>query len=93
MKFKIEKMYKLPDAGSLKAFVDVSCDDALIIKGIRVLKGKKGLFVSMPQEMGKDNKWYDQVLCKTAAVYEQFSDAVIKAYKPEAEPAVEKWVV
>lgn len=75
--FQVEKMYRLPDAGNLKAFVDVSVNDALVIKGIRVLSGKKGLFVSMPQEKGKDDKWYDQIICKNAGVYAEFSDYVI----------------
>lgn len=78
--YKVEKMYRLPDAGNLKAFVDVSVNDAIIIKGVRVLSGKKGIFVSMPQEQGKDNKWYDQVVCKTAEEYENFSAAVVKHY-------------
>ena len=51
--FKVEKMFRLPDAGALKAFVDVSVNDALVIKGIRVVDGKKGLFVSMPKEQGR----------------------------------------
>lgn len=84
--FKVEKMYRLPDAGNLKAFADVAVNDALVIKGIRVLSGKKGLFVSMPQEQGKDNKWYDQVVCKNASIYEEFSEQVIGHYqRPQSE--------
>ncbi|NTV30046.1 MAG: hypothetical protein HGA80_08215 [Candidatus Omnitrophica bacterium] len=79
--FKVEKMYRLPDAGSLKAFADVAVNDALVIKGIRVVSGKKGLFVSMPQEQGKDNKWYDQVVCKNASIYEEFSNHVIEHFQ------------
>lgn len=79
--FKVEKMYRLPDAGNLKAFADVSVNDALIIKGVRVVSGKKGIFVSMPQEQGKDQRWYDQVVCKSTAVYEGLTDAVIEHYQ------------
>ena len=80
VKFAVEKMFRLPDAGSLKAFADVSVNDVLVIKGVRVLSGKKGLFVSMPAEQGKDNRWYDQVVCKTAPVYEALSEAVVNHY-------------
>jgi stage V sporulation protein G len=86
--FTVEKMYRLPDAGKLKAFADVSVNDALIIKGIRVLEGKKGIFVSMPQEQGKDNKWYDQVVCKSPSVYEAFSEALINHYNQTAMAGV-----
>jgi len=30
-----------------------------IVKGLRVVEGSKGLFLSMPQEKAKDGKWYD----------------------------------
>ena len=80
MKFTVEKMFRLPDAGNLLAFADVCCDDVLTIRGVRVLKGKKGLFVSLPQEQGKDNKWYDQVVCESVDVYEDLSRVVINEY-------------
>ncbi len=79
--FHVEKMYRLPDAGGLKAFADVSINDVLVIRGVRVLEGKKGLFVSMPQEQGKDNHWYDQVVCRSASVYEEFSQKVIEHFQ------------
>lgn len=78
--FSIEKMYILPDAGTLKAFADVRYHD-IIIKGVRVLNGTKGLFVSMPAEQGKDNKWYDQVVCKDAATYDALAQCVLSYYK------------
>jgi stage V sporulation protein G len=42
----------------LKAYVDIECE-GIIIKGFRVIDGKNGVFVSMPREKGKDDKWYD----------------------------------
>jgi stage V sporulation protein G len=81
--FSVEKMYRLPDAGGLKAFADVGVNDALVIRGVRLLEGKKGLFVSMPQEQGKDNRWYDQVVCRSSAVYDELSGKVIEHYRKE----------
>ena len=78
--FNVEKMYRLPDAGNLKAFADVCVNDTLVIRGIRLLDGKKRLFISMPQEQGKDNRWYDQVVCRSAAVYENLSQKVVEHY-------------
>jgi stage V sporulation protein G len=81
--FKVEKMFCLPDAGRLKAFADVGVNGALIIKGVRVVEGRTGRFVSMPQEQGKDNRWYDQVVCTSAAVYEQLSVCVLQYYSAQ----------
>lgn len=88
MTFTIEKMYRLPDAGSLLAFADVCADNAITIRGCRVLRGAKGLFVRMPQELfvrmpqeqGRDNKWYDQVVCKRADVFDALTHAILKYY-------------
>ncbi|MEI8011785.1 MAG: septation protein SpoVG family protein [Candidatus Omnitrophota bacterium] len=84
MMFNVEKMYRLPDAGNLKAFADVCVNDTLVIRGIRLLDGKKGLFISMPQEQGKDNRWYDQVVCRSSAVYEDLSQKVVEYYHTHA---------
>lgn len=85
--FKVEKMYRLPDAGSLKAFADVSVNDALVIRGLRIIEGKKGIFVSLPKEQGKDNKWYDQVTCTSAEVFDKLSLAVMEHYDQHAAVA------
>ena len=82
--FHVEKMYRLPDAGNLKAFADVSVNDALVIRGIRLVEGKKGLFVSMPQEQGKDNRWYDQVVCRSVIVHQDLTEKVLEHYHKSA---------
>ena len=79
--FKVSKMFCLPDAGNLKAFVDIIVNDALIIKGLRVVEGKKGLFVTMPREQGKDSKWYDQVSCTSADIFDDISSRILAEYQ------------
>ncbi|MBF0593709.1 MAG: septation protein SpoVG family protein [Candidatus Omnitrophica bacterium] len=85
LKFKVAKMFCLPEAGNLKAFADVSVNDALVIKGLRVIEGKKGLFVSMPREQGKDSKWYDQVSCTSADIFDDISSKVLLEYEALAK--------
>ncbi len=82
--FTVEKMFRLPDAGSLKAFADIAVNDALVIRGVRIIEGKKGVFVSLPKEQAMDNKWYDQVVCKNASVFEDLSLAILNHYQKEA---------
>lgn len=83
--FKVESMRKITGSGHLKAFADVLVNDELVIRGVRLLEGKNGLFVSMPQEKGKDNKWYDHVVCKKGSLYGTLAQTVIDHYS--AEPA------
>ena len=67
--------------GALKAFADISINDSLLIKGLRVVSGPHGEFVSMPQEKSSDGKWYDTVRCLNNNVKEQISDIVLYAYQ------------
>ena len=39
------------------------------------------MFVSMPQEQGKDNRWYDQVVCRNADIYQQLAETVLDHYR------------
>ncbi len=78
---QVQRMYRFESDRPLKAFADIIVNDALLIKGIKVLEGKNGLFVSMPQEQAKDKKWYDSVRCLTQDVREQITEVVLSVYK------------
>lgn len=80
---KVYKLYRLEGDRPLKAFVDIALNDAVLIKGIKVIMGKEGLFVSMPQEQGKDNKWYESVRCLKKDIREQISEVVLNAYQAQ----------
>ena len=56
---EVLRLHRLSGESNLKAFADVSFAGVFIVKGLRVVEGKKGLFVGMPREQGKDGKWYD----------------------------------
>ncbi len=83
LEIKIAKIHRLPEGSRLKAFVDVSVNDALLIKGLRVVDGKAGLFVTMPQEQGRDKRWYDLVRCLNEDIQAQMTEKIIDAYQSE----------
>jgi stage V sporulation protein G len=60
---KIVRMNKLQNSGSGKtlAFFDIETSDGIIIKGFRLVDGAKGMFISSPDEKGKDGKYYEKV--------------------------------
>lgn len=43
----------------LRAYVSMTLDDALVIKDIKIVEGKNGLFVSMPSRRRKNGKYQD----------------------------------
>lgn len=80
LKLEIVRMHKLDGAGSTKAFCDLSILDSIVINGLRVVEGEKGLFVSMPREQGKDGKWYNTVIPLKREVKDEIDRLVLEAY-------------
>ena len=50
---EVARLYRLDGDSALKAFADVIVAEQVIVKGVRVVEGKDGLFVSMPQNLEK----------------------------------------
>jgi stage V sporulation protein G len=53
---------KNDSGGKTAAFFDIQTNDGIIIKGFRIVNGANGLFVSAPNDKGKDGKYYDNVI-------------------------------
>ena len=79
----VKRMVRFDGEGSLKAFCDLAIGEMFLIKGLRVIQGKKGLFVSMPRQQGKDAKWYDTVAMLTKEVGAEVTRVVLEAYRQE----------
>jgi len=77
---KVVRLYRFDGESKTKAFVDVAVGD-FIIKGLRVLKGQKGLFLAMPQEKGKDGKWYNAFYPVTKEARQNLNEVVLAAYQ------------
>ena len=77
---EVARMYRLEDNGSaLKAFVDVMIDNVLI-KGVRIVEGKNGLFTTMPQTQGKGGKWYSTVMLLDDGLKDELRKVTLEAY-------------
>ncbi len=78
---RVARLVKFDGEGSLRAFCDVSVADSFLIKGLRVVEGKNGLFVSMPRQQGRDGKYYDQVVALTKDAKQAADRVVLEAYR------------
>ncbi|MFH1678986.1 MAG: SpoVG family protein [Candidatus Omnitrophota bacterium] len=78
---EVVRLRRFDDGESkLKAFVDVAIGD-FIVKGLRVVQGGKGLFLAMPQEKGKDGRWYDSFYAKGPEARQALTEIVLAAYQ------------
>lgn len=78
---------KLNTNGKLKALVDAKVGGLLAVKGFSVFEGPKGLFVSMPRQMGKDGRWYDAMTPLDKSLKDEIQNKILEAYDKEREMA------
>lgn len=53
---------KSEGGGKTAAFFDIQTDDGITLKGFRLVNGSNGLFLSSPDQKGKDGKYYETVI-------------------------------
>ena len=72
------------------AFVNITILDKLVLKGIRIVDGCKGLFIAFPQskrkgKKGKDDEYFDIFFPITKEFREELTEAILEAYDKTAE--------
>ncbi|MGE5280390.1 MAG: septation protein SpoVG family protein [Deltaproteobacteria bacterium] len=88
LEFKVNRINKIENPQkSLRAFVDIEIGASLLVKGLRVMDGQNGLFVKMPQQKGRDNKWYETVRPLSQDIKDRIAATVLQAYGAVTEKA------
>lgn len=81
LEIAVLKIHRVNDS-KIKAFVDVTINDCLLIKGIRIIQGKNGLFISLPVvKAGAQDRWYEQVRCLNEDVRQTLTSKILAAYE------------
>lgn len=81
LEIKVSRIHRLePQIRNIKAFADIEINEAILVKGLQVLEGENGVFVSMPRQKGKDNKWYETVRTMTPEAKSKVISVVLAAY-------------
>ena len=88
IKARIDRMV---NTGNVKAIASVSLDGMFVVKNLKVMHGKKGLFVSMPQETypGKDGqkKYSNTFFALTNSAKLALQESVLQAYQQQIDPS------
>jgi len=80
---KVDRLNKVEDMGSLRAFASLTIMNAFVVKGLKVVNGVNGLFVSMPSQKGKDDKYYDTFFPLTKEIRDGVNKVVLAKYNEE----------
>ena len=68
---------------SLRALATVKVHDAIFLTGLRVVEGKNGLFLSMPNRKTAAGEYQDIYFPANKATRDQLQALVLEAYKKE----------
>jgi stage V sporulation protein G len=79
----VERVYRLDGDSALKGFADISICKSIVVKGLRIVAGKNGLFVGMPQQLGKDGKWHNRVALMDDSLKDRLNELVLSAFGEE----------
>jgi len=77
------RIYKSKVNGAVKAYASVSLDNEFVVKGIKILEGEDGLWVSMPSRKGRDGSFQDIFHPTNKEAREKIVNAVLNAYKEQ----------
>lgn len=71
----------VPKEGMVKAYCNATLFDAIGIRGIRVVEGKNGNYVSMPRQKDSKGEYADVAFPVTKDAYTELCQAVMNAYE------------
>lgn len=73
----------LRDEVKLKGFANVTFDDAFVIRGMKIIAGNKGYFVSMPSRKRPDGTHQDVAHPINNETRRMIEETVLAAYESE----------
>ena len=80
---EVKRVFKFDGEGATKAMVDIAIAGEFLVRGFRVINGRKGLFVSPPGEQGKDGKWYRKAYALNKETQAELNKIVLEAYEQD----------
>ena len=93
MKVTDVKVYPVKAKGiKIKAICHVTFDEEFVVKGIKLIKGDKGLFISMPNSKSTNGEYFDICFPLSATLRKEIQDAIIEEAKNYKEDKKNKKV-
>ncbi|MBM3287325.1 MAG: septation regulator SpoVG [Candidatus Eisenbacteria bacterium] len=80
-----EVRVSLRDDEKLKAFVSITLDNCFVIRGIKIIRGSKGLFVAMPSRRKPDGTFQDLAHPINNATRAWVEEEILDKYRLEVE--------
>ena len=85
MNFTDAKIRIVEGGQKLKAVASITVGGCLVIHDIKIIEGKNGLFISMPNKKGNDGEFRDIVHPINNETREALQQAILTAYEEVAK--------
>ena len=85
MKITSINVHKKNDETKMKGIASVLIDDCFVIRDIRIIEGKEGLFIAMPSRKNANGEYHDIAHPINAETRKMFEDAILAEYNKEEE--------
>jgi stage V sporulation protein G len=78
-----EVRISLHDEDKLKAYASITFDNCFVVRGLKVISGTQGYFISMPSRRRKDGSFQDIALPVTNDMRLHIENKVLDAFEQE----------
>ena len=79
--FRVTRVVKVGGARALKAFCDVAVGHLVVIRGVRGVECRQGLFGSLPRQQSQAGRWHHSVVPLTQDAQVHLSRTVLDSYR------------
>lgn len=80
-----EVRVSLRDDDKLKAFVSITLDGCFVVRGLKIIRGNKGMFIAMPSRRKPDGTYQDLCHPINMSTRKWMEDEIMEKYKSEVE--------
>lgn len=71
--------------GKMKAVVSITIDDEFVVHDIKIIEGKKGMFIAMPSRKAADGEYRDIAHPINTATRERLQSMILSKYQESLE--------
>ncbi|MBN2395608.1 MAG: septation regulator SpoVG [Candidatus Atribacteria bacterium] len=75
------RIRRIQTDGKLRAYVSITFDDSFVVHDLRIIDGRKGMFVAMPSKLLPNGNHKDIAHPINTEVREMIQSAVLKEYQ------------
>ena len=83
-----EIRFNMRNEAKLKAFANVTFDNSFVVRGLKIISGNRGFFVSMPSKKRPDGTYQDIAHPVNTEMRRHLEQMILEAYEREVQQKV-----